>query len=138
MKERTMTERLFPDLEIESSIGSFGGWLGWLGNGTEPNYATAALRWMSDQGDELPKELEELRDVLATFALPAGTSIVEAIRRVQGLERAFAEIAEHIDHGGIGGNTSHVAAIKSIVESCVKYSGCFDTQDAEPREGEKL
>ena len=117
-----MAERQFPDMEIKSSLEGDGGWLSWIGAGME---AIPALRWKSAQGDDLPEELIELCNVLVSFGLPPHE---EAVSRVQGLEKAFAEIAEHIEHGGISGNTSHVLRIKEIVRSCVKYSGAFDTE----------
>ena len=121
-----MAERRFPDLEIESSLESFGGWLGWIGQGTEPSPGVAALAWMAEQGDDLPEELEELRDTLAAFGLGHTEGAVE---RVIGLERAFKELAEEVlPHLG-GGNTAHVQRLELIVDSCVKYSGVFDTPE---------
>ena len=121
-----MTERTFPDMEIESSLEGDGGWLSWIGNGIE---ALPALRWKSAQGDEIPEDLVELRDVLVSFRLPPHDA---AIQRVLGLEKAFREISEDLlPHLGYG-NTAHCQRLEHIVKSCVKYSGHFDI--AEPEE----
>ena len=122
-------ERSFPDLEIEGSLDSFGGWLNWIGNGTEPNYAITAMRWMVGQGDDLPEDLVELRDVLVSFGLPPHE---EAVARVRGLEEAFGEIADILK--GVSGNTGEFQRLREIVDSCVKYSGAFDTQEPDEKD----
>ena len=115
--------RDFPELEMQSSLDSFGGWLGWLGQGTEPCPATAALQWKAGQGDELPDELLILRNAFAQFGY---APIEEAVARVQGLEKAFAEIDKLTGEGVYGVNGDR---IREIVRMCVKFSGAFDPVD---------
>ncbi len=123
--------REYPTLELDSAVHQCGGWLGWLGQGHEPSFALAALRWKANQGDELPEELEELRDAIAQFGHPP---IEEAVARVQGLEKAFADIARLLPtaHLSLSSGPSLAARteVSTIVESCVKFSGCFGTADA--------
>ncbi len=110
--------RAYPDMEIRRCMKQVKGWSGWLKS--DEAYALAALAWKASQGDGLPEELEGLRDVLAEFSyLP----IPEAVARVQGLEKAFAEIAEILSYGEP--KHSDNDQIRGIVESCVKFSGGF-------------
>ena len=81
-------ERDYPDIEIKDALQSFGSWLTWIGNGKG---TIAALRWKAAQGDDLPEELEELRDAIASFGAPP---IDEVIERVLGLEKAFRDVGE--------------------------------------------
>ena len=118
----------YPDLEIEGSLESFGGWFGWL---ADPAMALEALRWKASRGDELPEQLVPLRDALAQFG---HAPIEEAVPRVQRLEKAMAEIAGL--QGGIGGNTRDAERIRRIVDLCVLSSGGFGpVDDAEQHEG---
>ena len=57
--------RAFPDGEIDSRTSSCGGWLGWFGEGG--THAVAALAWKAAQGDDIPRELHDLRDALVAF-----------------------------------------------------------------------
>lgn len=126
------TERGFPDMEIETSISSFGGWLEWLGNGS--GHGVAALRWKASQGDEIPDDLVELRDALEQFGIrPMEATARGAIQRVRGLERAFAEIKE-IMRGGLSNDPGNAQKVRDIVETCVKFSG--DYREALPSVGE--
>jgi hypothetical protein len=110
--------RDYPDREIAGSLDSFGGWLAWLHD--DDGTAAAALRWKIEIGDPIPDELVELRDLLVSFGKPP---IDEAIDRVNGLERAFAEVQELMR--GLSGNATQVERIRQIVRDCVKYSGAF-------------
>lgn len=118
-------EREFPDGEIEGSLDGDGGWLGWLG--ASPEWCLVALKWKTFQGDELPEELEELRDVLAGFGF---APIEQAVARVLGLEAAFAEIS------GLMGKPGAVPAmrIQEIVRTCVQFAGDFGTREEELEE----
>ena len=120
--------RDFPELEMQSSLDSFGGWLGWLGQGTEPCPAIAALQWKASQGDELPDELLLLRNAFAQFGY---APIEEAVSRVQGLEIAFDQISE-LMKGGLSNNAKNAQKVRDIVDSCVKFSGGFgDDEEAD-------
>ncbi len=57
----------YPLIEIENGILNFGGWLSWLGQGFDPNFALAGLRWMAENNFPMPSELGELRDALVAF-----------------------------------------------------------------------
>lgn len=123
--------RDFPDQEIEFSLENWGGWFGWFGE--RPDEAIRALQWKASQGDELPEDLVPLRDAIAQFG---HAPIEEAVARVQGLEKAFREVA---DLAGVFGDDGDVEIpigcarqIREIVESCVEYSGYFGTGDPEP------
>lgn len=108
--------RDFPDREIEFSLQNWGGWFGWMGE--QPEEAIRAIAWMASQGDELPDELKSPRDAIASFG---HAPVEEAVQRVQGLEKAFAEIEEIMDApGGVASER-----IRTIVEMCVKFSGGF-------------
>lgn len=117
--------RDFPEIEMKSALDSFGGWLGWLGQGTEPCPAIAALQWKGSQGDELPDELLVLRNAFAQFGY---APIEEAVARVQGLERAIAEIKEILDEPG---GKAEIVRISDIVDSCVKFSGGFGEEEGD-------
>ena len=112
--------RDFPDQEIEFSLGNWGGWFGWFGE--RPDEAIRALEWKASQGDELPDDLLLLRHAFAQFGY---APIEEAVARVRGLEKAFAEISELR-----WGNTRDGERIREIIASCVKYSGGFGTTDS--------
>ena len=88
--------REFPELEIESCIASYGGWLGWMGN--HPSYAVAALAWMGSQGDQLPEELHSLDRALQAFA--------PAKEKYENLWTVLRDVLEnertHYDKGGAG------------------------------------
>ena len=119
--------RDFADEEIESCLSSYGGWMGWFGE--FPGCATRALAWKASQGDESPKELDPLRDAIAQFG---HAPIEEAVTRVQGLERAFAEIDELMEQPGGDARPEHLDQIREIVRMCVKFSGDFgDEEEAE-------
>ena len=128
--------RDFPELEMRSSLDSFGGWLGWLGQGTEPCPAIAALQWKASQGDELPDDILLLRDAFAQFGY---APIEEADARVRGLEKAFAEISEHLKGPGTVDTATrewHIDQVRGIVDSCVKFSGGFGDDDEEATDAE--
>ncbi len=111
--------RDFPDEEIASCLSGFGSWMGWMGDFPAP--AIRALQWKASQGDELPEDLEPIRDAIAQFGY---APIEEAVARVQGLEGAFAEISE-LMKAGISVDAKVAQAIRDIVDACVKYSGDF-------------
>lgn len=115
-----MSERAYPDYEIEGSVKSSGGWTGWIGD--NPGAVVLALRWKADQGDQLPDELEGLRDAIAQFGL---APLEQAVARVIGLEAAFAEIA------GLMGRAGDVQRIQAIVRTCVRFSGEFGPADGD-------
>ena len=114
-----MSERSYPDMEIKRCMkqcDAGDGWWAWISE--DERFAIAALRWKADQGDQLPEELEELRDAIAQFGL---APVEQAVARVIGLEAAFAEIA------GLMGGGGGVARIQEIVRTCVRFSGEFGT-----------
>ncbi len=125
--------RDFPDQEIEFSLQNWGGWFGWFGE--RPDEAIRALNWKASQCDELPEELEPLRDALMQFG---HAPIEEAVQRVQGLEKAFAEISEIMDETGFKGEDVLMPRIREIVRSCVRFSGgCGPPEEPAPTEPEQ-
>ncbi len=125
-----MSERAYPDVEIKRCMkqcDAGDGWLAWISE--DERFAIAALRWKAGQGDQLPEELEELRDAIAQFGL---APIEQAVARVIGLEEAFAEI-EQLKHAITHGEDGDL--IRNIVESCVRFSGgCGPPEEPAPTE----
>lgn len=115
--------RDFPDGEIEFCLENWGSWFGWIGE--QPEEVIRALQWKASQSDELPEELLLLRNAFAQFGY---APIEEAVARVQGLEKAFAEI-EFLKHAITHGEDGD--KIREIVDMCVKFSGgCGVADDA--------
>ena len=119
--------RDFPEKEIEWPLQKLGGWFGWFGE--EPHKAIRALQWKASQGDDLPDDLLLLRNAFAQFGF---APIEEAVSRVQCLEKAFAEISAIMADGPSIDSLPIDAAlvqIRTIVESCVKFSGSFGDEE---------
>ncbi len=103
-------ETEYPEVEIESALESYGGWLGWIGQDLEPDYPLLALKWLSSHGADLPEEFQELAAVFASFGR---SPIEDEVDRRRGLEKAFRDVGDIV--AGTGKHARKLVRINDIL-----------------------